>query len=49
MLRQALEEVAIAENHFNNACESHIDIAIRELNYAKENLNRVIKKVKHHV
>lgn len=45
-LKAAIDEMKIAENRFNNADKSDINLAIHELMVAEEKLNSILKDIK---
>lgn len=45
--RQALRELAIAQNHFEHCGPTFISIAIDDLNHAEKTLDRILKEIRH--
>lgn len=45
--RQALRELAIAQNHFKYCGATYIDCAIDDLNNAEKNVRRILKELRY--
>lgn len=45
--RQALQELAIAQNHFKYCGTTYIDCAIDDLNNAEKNVRQILKELRY--
>lgn len=45
--RQALQELAIAQNHFEYCGATYIDCAIDDLNNAEKNVRQILKELRY--
>ena len=45
--RQALQELAIAQNHFKYCGATYIDCAIDDLNNAEKNVRQILKELRY--